>query len=155
MIEPWLVTVLIVPIKELLISYNLNPGAYLKNEVPVPVTVALAVLADIVPTPLKYTESLLLLPPKNCIESAAGEVLARELSVVAFTAPPNKVLGTNPVEPKLENTFPVAVAVLKSTNAKSVGVELLIAKKMKLLFDPLAESLDVNVNPPVVILDIV
>ncbi len=144
-----------VPINEFDVLYNLKPGAYLKNEVPVPVTVGLAVLADIVPTPLKYKESLLRLPPKNCIESEAGEVFARELSVVAFTAPPISVLGTNPVEPNPVNTFPVDVDVFKSVNAKSVGVELLIAKKIKLLLAPLAESLDVRVNPPVVIPEIV
>ena len=120
-----------------------------------PVTVALAVLAEIVPTPSKYSESLLLLPPKNCIESAPGEVFVRVLSAVALTAPPIKVLGTKPVEPKLVKTSLLEVDVDKSVKAKWVGLAPLIARKIKLLLEPPAASLDVKVKPPVVIPDMV
>ena len=71
-------------------------------------------------------------------------------SAVALTAAPIKVLGVKPVDPKLVNTSPVAVAVFKSRNAKCVGLAPFIAKNIKLLLEPLAESLEVKVNPPVV-----
>ena len=113
-----------------------------------------AVLVVIVPGPFQYKESFDLVPPKNCIESAPGEVVCLVPKAVQLVAAPMIHLGLN-VLPVPVNEFPVPVGDEKASKEKSVGVLLFNAIKHIKSLEPAAASDDVIVKPPVVIAETV